>query len=68
LKALTGISLPWNLHLALTAGNQRQKVISDLRRRLLVCRSLCLRLRLHMYLSRRDCWHIYQLQHGYCYI
>jgi len=33
---MTVISLPWNLHSALTAGNQRQQVTSVVRRRLLV--------------------------------
>jgi len=35
-KVMTVISLPWNLHLALMAGNQHQQVASAVRRWLLV--------------------------------
>jgi len=41
---MTDISLPWNLHLALTAGNRYQQVTSVVRRRLLVRQVL----RLHL--------------------
>jgi len=42
-KVMTVISLRWNLHMALTAGNQRQQVTSVVRR-LLVRQALCLHL------------------------
>ena len=44
LKVMTVISLPWNLYLVLTAGNQRQQVTSVVRRISLVRQAL----RLHL--------------------
>ena len=43
-KVMTVISLPWNLYLALTAGNRRQQVTSVVRRISLVRQAL----RLHL--------------------
>jgi len=43
-KVMTVISLPWNLYLALTAGNRRQQVTSVIRRISLVRQAL----RLHL--------------------
>ena len=43
-KVMTVISLPWNLYLALTAGNRHQQVTSVVRRISLVCQVL----RLHL--------------------
>ena len=43
-KVMTVISLPWNLDLALTAGNRRQQVTSVVRRISLVRQAL----RLHL--------------------
>jgi len=43
-KVMTAISLPWNLYLALTAGNRRQQVTSVVRRISLVRQAL----RLHL--------------------
>jgi len=40
LKDMTVISLPWNLHLALTSGSRCQQVTSAIRRRLLLRQSL----------------------------
>ena len=47
-KVMTVISLPWNLYLALTAGNRRQQVTTVVRRISLVRQALRLHLRLHL--------------------